>query len=105
MTRPQFGLVYTSCLCIVHNIAVVAQALSLPVPAAATVLAVYAASVALPLLAVTVAIGLGFDVAAGQLVGFGARLKLGAGAVLILAGIGQTIRTIAPNTLPVLPVL
>jgi cytochrome c-type biogenesis protein len=86
-------------------LAVVVQAISLPVPVAAAVVTVYAAGVAVPLLAVTIAVGLGLDVAAGRIVGHGAGLERVAGAVLVLAGAGQILVAVAPDAVPSLPAI
>lgn len=84
-------------------LAVVVQAISLPAPAAAAIVTVYAAGVAVPLLAVTIAVGLGLDVATGRIVGHGALLENVAGAVLVLAGVGQVVVAVAPAAVPSLP--
>lgn len=70
-------------------LAVVVQALALPVADAVAVLGAYAAGVAVPLFLTTLAVGAGLDLATGRLVCYGARLERVAGAVLVSAGLGQ----------------
>lgn len=84
-------------------LAVVVQAVALSPPAAVAVVAAYAAGVALPLLAVTLAVGFGLDLAAGRLAGLGSRLEPAAGAVVLLAGVGQVVVAVVPAALPSLP--
>lgn len=84
-------------------LAVIVQTIMLPVPAAAAVIGIYAAGVALPLLGVTVATGLGTTVAAGRWASYGTRLQRVAGVVLVVAGLGQVIVAVAPETIPAFP--
>ena len=86
-------------------LAVAVEAATLPLPAAAAVVAAYAGGVAGPLLAVTVAVGLGFDLATGRAAAVGTRLERAAGVVLILAGAGQLVVALAPGLVPTLPTL
>lgn len=81
-------------------LAVVVQAVALSPPVAVAVVAAYAAGVALPLLAVTLAVGFGLDLAAGRLAGLGSRLEPAAGAIVVLAGVGQVVVAVAPTALP-----
>lgn len=78
-------------------LAVVVQAVSLPVAPAVAVVSTYALAAALPLLLVTVAVGLGLGVATGRLAALGAHVERASGVVLVLAGSGQVLIAIAPN--------
>ncbi|ADD07250.1 homolog to cytochrome c-type biogenesis protein CcdA (plasmid) [Natrialba magadii ATCC 43099] len=70
-------------------LAVVARALSLPADAAAVVLVTYVGSVAPLMLAITVATGVGLLTSAGRFAAYSGHLKKLAGAVMVVAGIGQ----------------
>ena len=70
-------------------LAVIARAIVLPANVAALVLSVYAGTVAVLLVATTVATGMGLVTNAGRALAYSGRLKRLAGAVMILAGIGQ----------------
>jgi len=80
-------------------LAVVVDAVSLPLARALAVVSAYALAAALPLLAVTVALGLGVGVATGRLAALGGRIERASGVILVLAGIGQVAIAIAPNAL------
>lgn len=69
-------------------VGVVARALSLPLTAGALVVGTYVGSVVALMVALTVATGMG-TVAAGQLAAYSERLERFAGAVMLVAGIGQ----------------
>ena len=69
-------------------VGVVARALSLPLTAGALVVVAYVGSVVALMVALTVATGMGL-VAAGQFAAYTDRLERFAGAVMIVAGIGQ----------------
>ncbi|WP_227134756.1 cytochrome c biogenesis protein CcdA [Halorubellus salinus] len=85
-------------------LAVVVQAVSLPLAGAVAVVSAYALAAALPLLVVTVMLGLGFGGATGRLAALGDRVERASGVVLVLAGSGQLVIAIAPNALPSIPV-
>jgi len=75
-------------------LAVVLQALSFPAGEAALVVGTYVGSVALLMLSITLATGMGLiygteRIDASQLVAYSGRIEQLAGAVMILAGIGQ----------------
>ncbi|ELY48873.1 cytochrome c biogenesis CcdA family protein [Natronolimnohabitans innermongolicus] len=70
-------------------VAVVAQALSLSPGSAALVLGTYAGSVVVLMVSLTIATGMGLVAGAGRLAAHSETLKRLAGAVMILAGIGQ----------------
>ena len=70
-------------------LAVIARSLALPIETAALVLLTYAGVVSLLLISVTVATGMGLLTRAGRLTAYSGRLKQLAGAVMILAGLGQ----------------
>ncbi len=70
-------------------LAVIARAIVLPTDVAALVLSVYAGTVAVLLVATTVAAGVGLLTDAGRALAYSGRLKRLAGAVMILAGVGQ----------------
>jgi len=70
-------------------LAVVARAIALPTDAAILVLGVYAGVVAVLMAATTVATGVGLMSNAGRVMAHAGTLKRFAGAVMILAGIGQ----------------
>ncbi|ELZ24457.1 cytochrome c biogenesis protein transmembrane region [Haloterrigena salina JCM 13891] len=70
-------------------LAVVARALSLPHDAAALVLVTYVGSVVVLMVAMTVATGMGLVASAGRFAAYSERLKRLAGAIMIVAGIGQ----------------
>ncbi len=69
-------------------VGVVARAMSAPPTTGAMVVGTYVGSVVLLMVSLTVATGMGL-VAAGQFASYGQRLKQVAGAVMILAGLGQ----------------
>jgi cytochrome c-type biogenesis protein len=79
---------------------IVLQAVTLPPTVAAAVVGAYAAGVAVPLLLVTLAVGVGFDLTTGRLVGQGVRLERLAGVVLVVAGIGQLVVAAFPSAVP-----
>ena len=86
-----FGAVYAVAAagCVVPLfVGVLAQALALPLAAAAVILGVYAAGVTVPLVGVTLLIGVGVDVtdAVGT---HTTRIRAIAAVVMILAGVGQ----------------
>lgn len=68
---------------------VVAQATSLPPAGAALVLGTYVGSVVVLMVALTVATGMGLIAGAGRLTRYSDQLRKLAGAVMIVAGIGQ----------------
>ncbi|WP_418286629.1 cytochrome c biogenesis protein CcdA [Halorubrum sp. DTA46] len=70
-------------------LAVVARALALPTDAAAVVLVTYAGVVAALMTATTVATGVGLVSNANRVMAHAGTLKRVAGAVMILAGVGQ----------------
>ena len=80
-------------------LAVVVEAVSLPLARALAVVTTYALAAAVPLLAVTVALGLGVGVATGRLAALGDRIERASGVVLVLAGVGQVAIAIAPNAI------
>jgi|SRR6056297_934359 len=86
-----FGAVYAVAAagCVVPLfVGVVAQALALPPAGATAVLGVYAAGVAAPLVGVTLLAGAGVD-AWRDLGAYAGRMQTLAGAVMVLAGLGQ----------------
>jgi len=86
-----FGAVYAVAAagCVVPLfVGVVAQALALPPTGATAVLGVYAAGVAAPLVGVTLLAGAGVD-AWRDLGAYAGRMETLAGAVMVLAGLGQ----------------
>lgn len=70
-------------------VAVVAQALSLSPLSAALVVGTYVGSVVLLMVSLTVATGMGLVASAGRLAAHGETLERLAGAIMIIAGIGQ----------------
>ncbi|MBZ6494033.1 cytochrome c biogenesis CcdA family protein [Natrinema longum] len=68
---------------------VVTRALSLPTTAAAILLATYVGSFVVLMVSLTVATGMGLSAGASRLSAYTGQLKRLAGAVMILAGIGQ----------------
>jgi cytochrome c-type biogenesis protein len=68
---------------------VIARAIALPTDVAVLVLSVYAGTVAVLMVATTVATGVGLLTEAGRALAYSGRLKRLAGAVMILAGVGQ----------------
>lgn len=70
-------------------IAVIAQALSLPPLSAALVVGTYVGSVVLLMISLTVATGMGLVASAGRLAAHSETLERLAGAVMIVAGLGQ----------------
>lgn len=68
---------------------VIGRTIALPTDAAFLVLSIYAGTVAALMLATTVATGMGLLTSAGRLISHSGRLKQLAGAVMVLAGIGQ----------------
>ncbi|WP_121745036.1 cytochrome c biogenesis CcdA family protein [Natronorubrum halophilum] len=70
-------------------VAVIAQALSLPPLSAALVIGTYVGSVVLLMVSLTVVTGMGLLVGAGQLAAYSETLERLAGAVMIVAGVGQ----------------
>lgn len=70
-------------------LAVMARAASLPGETAAIVLASYAGTVAVLMVSVTVATGMGLVSNAGRLTAYSGLIERVAGAVMILAGLGQ----------------
>jgi cytochrome c-type biogenesis protein len=70
-------------------LAVVARAIALPGDAAAVVLSVYAGVVALLMAATTVATGVGLIGNANRVMAHAGTLKRVAGAVMVVAGVGQ----------------
>lgn len=70
-------------------LAVIARAIALPTGTAALVLATYAGAVAILMVSVTVATGMGLLTGASRLTAYSSHLKRLAGAVMIVAGLGQ----------------
>ncbi|AEH37703.1 cytochrome c biogenesis protein CcdA [Halopiger xanaduensis] len=70
-------------------VGVVAQALSLPAASAAAVIGTYVGSIVVLMVSLTVATGMGLLAGAGRFVTHGKRLKRLAGAIMIVAGLGQ----------------
>jgi cytochrome c-type biogenesis protein len=70
-------------------LAVIARSIALPADAAAVVVVTYAGVVAALLVATTVATGMGLLTNAGRLAAYSGQLKRLAGAVMVLAGVGQ----------------
>ena len=70
-------------------LAVIARSIALPADAAAVVVVTYAGVVAALLVATTVATGMGLLTNAGRLAAYSGQLKRLAGAVMMLAGVGQ----------------
>ncbi|WP_267164438.1 cytochrome c biogenesis CcdA family protein [Halovenus salina] len=70
-------------------LAVIARAIALPAGTAALVLAAYAGIVAVLMVSVTVATGAGLLTRAGRFAAYSGRLEQLAGAVMVLAGVGQ----------------
>ncbi|WP_440767399.1 cytochrome c biogenesis CcdA family protein [Natronorubrum sp. DTA7] len=70
-------------------VAVVAQALALPPVSAALVVGTYVGSVVVLMVSLTVATGMGLVASAGRLAAHSESLKRVAGAVMIVAGLGQ----------------
>lgn len=70
-------------------IGVVAQALSLPPTSAALVVGTYVGSVVVLMVSLTVATGMGLVASAGRLAAHSETLERLAGAVMIVAGVGQ----------------
>ncbi|GAB3664373.1 cytochrome C biogenesis protein [Halopiger thermotolerans] len=70
-------------------VGVVAQALSLPPASGAVVVGTYIGSVVLLMVSLTVATGMGLLAGAGRFVAHGERLERLAGAIMIVAGLGQ----------------
>ena len=70
-------------------LAVIARAIALPTEAAAILLGTYAGVVAVLMVATTVATGMGLLTNAGRIMVHSGKLKRIAGAVMVLAGIGQ----------------
>ncbi|APW99254.1 cytochrome C biogenesis protein [Halobiforma lacisalsi AJ5] len=68
---------------------VVGQAVSMPLVDAALVLGTYVGSIVLLMISLTVATGMGVLAGAGRLAAYSNQLKQFAGAIMILAGIGQ----------------
>ncbi|ARS91065.1 cytochrome c biogenesis CcdA family protein [Natrarchaeobaculum aegyptiacum] len=68
---------------------VVVQSLAFPPTEGAIILGTYVASIALLMLALTVATGMGLLAGAGRLAAYSHRLEQLAGAVMIVAGLGQ----------------
>ncbi|EMA35127.1 cytochrome c biogenesis protein CcdA [Halobiforma nitratireducens] len=68
---------------------VVAQASSMPPVDAALVLGTYVGSIVVLMVALTVATGMGLLAGAGRLAAYSGRLRQLAGAVMVLAGLGQ----------------
>jgi len=86
-----FGAVYAVAAagCVVPLfVGVVVQALALPAAGATAVLGVYAAGVAAPLVGVTLLAGAGVD-AWRDLGAYSGSMETAAGAVMVLAGLGQ----------------
>ncbi|RQG91275.1 cytochrome C biogenesis protein [Natrarchaeobius halalkaliphilus] len=69
--------------------AVIASAISQPPMSAALVLGTYVGSVVLLMVSLTVATGMGVLASVGRLAAYGDRLKRLAGAIMIVAGLGQ----------------
>ncbi|MFC5279810.1 cytochrome c biogenesis protein CcdA [Halorubrum rubrum] len=70
-------------------LAVVARAIALPTEAALVLLGTYAGVVAALMVATTVATGMGLLTNAGRIMAHSGTLKRVAGAVMVLAGVGQ----------------
>ena len=70
-------------------LAVIARAIALPTEAAVVLLGVYAGVVAVLMVATTVATGMGLLTNAGRIMAHSGTLKRLAGAVMVVAGIGQ----------------
>jgi cytochrome c-type biogenesis protein len=70
-------------------LAVIARSIALPADAAAVVVVTYAGVVAALLVATTVATGMGLLTNTGRLAAYSGQLKRLAGAVMVLAGVGQ----------------
>ncbi|GAA0520499.1 cytochrome c-type biogenesis protein [Halorubrum aquaticum] len=70
-------------------LAVIARAIALPTEAALLLLGVYAGVVAVLMVATTVATGMGLLTNAGRIMAHSGTLKRLAGAVMVVAGIGQ----------------
>lgn len=70
-------------------LAVIARALTLPTDFAVLLLSTYAGTVAALMVATTIATGMSLLTNAGRLMVYSGRLKQLAGAVMVLAGIGQ----------------
>ncbi len=87
-----FGAVYALAAagCVVPVVlGVFLEALTAPPLEAALVMGAYAGGVSLLMVAATVATGVGVALGTARLVGYGARLKRLAGAVMVVAGLGQ----------------
>ncbi|QFU84989.1 cytochrome c biogenesis CcdA family protein [Natronorubrum aibiense] len=70
-------------------VAVIAQALSMPPLSAALVIGTYVGSIVLLMVSLTVATGMGLVASAGRLAAHSGTLKRVAGAIMIVAGLGQ----------------
>lgn len=68
---------------------VIASALALPTSSAVLVIGTYVGSVFLLMVSLTVATGMGLAAGAGRLAAYGGTLRRLAGAIMIVAGIGQ----------------
>ncbi|MDS0475148.1 cytochrome c biogenesis protein CcdA [Natrinema sp. 1APR25-10V2] len=70
-------------------LSVVTRALSLPATSASVLLATYVGSLVVLMISLTVATGMGLVAGAGRLAAYSGTLKRIAGAVMIVAGVGQ----------------